>query len=411
MTGGEWCLDDGGARMTSASATPATSSHAVATADSPSTGERHTLLPRLSPATDAVLFDDFRLLQASSSLACTDADVAAFIRQRLAAIALRLANAGRLCLQEHQLRAVRQAAFDQYARSLEVVQASAAGLDALSDAGIALVVTKGPGIALSCHNPLERPFGDLDVIVHPNDFRHAVSVLSDCGYGADPATLPPWRWFDTTCQEAVNLHSNDGGSIDVHHHVPPWLWARYIRPKGLIADAHDVSFCGYHLPLVSPNHNLLISSLHIVSDRNRPGETLMAWRDLLVLASTCDPGEVLALSDGYKLTGWLRWIMSQLPPDVRPEGLWSALSHSRRPVAHRVRLFLLSPPAVGSRHMIGQAFRLPARNAVCYLAGMVFPSRHFLASHSPNTRPRYRTWWRTSLKGMLRPRAPHGAKG
>ncbi len=380
-------------------------------ADSPSTVEQHTLLPLLSPAIDAVLFDDFRLPQARSALACTDADVTVLIRQRLAAVALRLANVGRLCLQQHQLHTVRQASFDQYTRALEIVQASAPGLNALREAGIALVLTKGPGIALSCHNPLERPFGDLDVIVHPHDFRRAVTILAQCGYSLDRAKLPPWPWFYTTCQEAVNLHCDDGGSIDVHHHIPPWLWARYIHPKALLADSHDVSFCGYQVPLVGPSHNLLISSLHIVSDRNRPGETLMAWRDLLVLASACDPAEVLTLSERYHLTGWLRWIMAQLPPDVRPEGIWVALSHSRGAVAHRVRLSLLSPPAVGSRHMIGQAFRLPAKNAICYLAGMVVPSRHFLASHFPSTRNRYRTWWLASLKGMRRPRTSRPTKG
>ncbi|HEX5914128.1 MAG TPA: hypothetical protein VFY54_13450, partial [Rubrobacter sp.] len=64
------------------------------------------------------------------------------------------------------------------------------------------------------------------------------------------------------------------------------------------------------------------------------------------------------------------------------------------------RLRHLLPPAVGSRHVIGQAFRLPFPNAVSFMAGYLVPSRAFLTGRygSPNA---YGQWWGDAF-GRLR---------
>lgn len=119
----------------------------------------------------------------------------------------------------------------------------------------------------------------------------------------------------------------------------------------------------------------------------------MPWRDLLTLARVCEPYDVLTLAARYDLVGWLRWIISELPEFVRPVPLWDLLRMSGEEPTNMLRLRHLLPPAVGSRHIIGQALRLPIGNALSYLVAMSVPSRRFLQTKLPGSRFSYVKWW------------------
>jgi hypothetical protein len=348
------------------------------------------------------MFGDFRLTNGSGPLPCTDADIVTLTAHRLAGVALRLVSTEDLVATPKQLSALRRASFADCARSVSVVQRSQDGLDALRGAEVPFAVSKGPGIALQSPHPAERPFTDLDLLVHPRSFFRARAVLASLGYRLEVMNLPPWLWFESACQEAINLKSPGGGSLDLHHHLPPWLWARGIDLPHLIAQAEPTLVWGHDLPLVPLPYNLLIVALHIVSDRHRPGATLMAWRDLLVMASATDDAEVLALADHCNLTAWLRWILHELPPDVRPPSLWSVLAHEPKALPHRRRLALITPPAFGASHVIGQALRLPVANSLKYFAGLALPSSQFLRARYPHLRHPRAHWWAASLRGLSR---------
>ncbi len=160
------------------------------------------------------------------------------------------------------------------------------------------------------------------------------------------------------------------------------------------------SYGGATLPLLGPAYNLLITALHVISDHNRPGQTLMSWRDLVTLANVAETETVIALAKEHHLVGWLRWIIGELPDDVRPMELLDRLCQEPGHLSRRVRLRLLLPPAIGSRHMVGHAFRLPAPNAFLFLAGMSLPSRQFLKLHFPGQTARYIRWWQHSLANL-----------
>jgi hypothetical protein len=181
--------------------------------------------------------------------------------------------------------------------------------------------------------------------------------------------------------------------MDLHHHLPPWLWTRQVDFKALIAAVEVHRFAGSDLPLLPPVYNLLVSALHVVSDHNRPGQTLMAWRDVLTLARGCHSDEVLRVAERWELLGWLRWIIGELPDEVRPSELSDLLLASGQRPGNRLRLRHLLPPSFGSRHTIGQALRLPALNSLCYLAGMFVPCRQFLQTKLPGSRLTYVRWW------------------
>lgn len=363
---------------------------------------RRALFPSLSPVVEAVLFLDFAEPSPASLRApWSDADIARLAQQRLASLALRLVMRYEVPLPPRNMDALRAAAFKASSTTLHHTARSARALAVLSEDHIPFVISKGPGIALTCRGVNERPFTDLDVLVTPNNFSRALARLAALDYSEHIQNRPPWPWFDRYCREAVNLRSAEGGSIDLHHHLPPWLWTRNLDVQTLIAAGEVQHFAGSDLPLLPPEHNLLVTAFHVVSDHDRPGQTLMAWRDLLTLARACQPQEALLLANRANLVGWLRWVIGELPDQVRPTELWQALSVSGQQPANRLRLWQLLPPAFGSRHALGHALRLPAPNSWYYVLGMLVPSRQFLHTKLPESHSPYLTWWRDCYLRVL----------
>jgi hypothetical protein len=370
--------------------------------------------PPMSPALRAVAFADFVVDPDRWVAGATwgARDLRSIEVNRLAATAVRLHDHGLIQLPAQGLSRLRSAAFAGSSRTVQIARATGPGLAELRSRGIPFVITKGPGIAQCEVRSLERPFDDLDVLVAPLHFLRAASLLSQAGYRESSESSPPRHYFDRWCREAVNLRDGAGGSIDLHHHVPPWRWTSAVHVSDLVTRRTSIRFGGETLEVASPLDNLLVVALHIFSDRNRAGATVRTWRDLLVLARAVDETEAAALFRGVGLQGWLQWILEQYPAEVRPEPLAAALGPVAPVPPHRLRLRVLVPTGVGAgSHSIRYAFRLPFPHACLYLLGMAWPSREFLAARFPGARHLLIRWWldRGRLPGSERPdpRRPH----
>jgi len=356
-------------------------------------------LPALGPVTRSVLFHDFAAFPASDAAAWAR-ELPVLVEHRLAATALRHARETGVALPGAVEAALQASSFDWAVRTRDTVVGSGAALDALRRSGMRFVVTKGPGIASAYRGLTERPYSDLDVLLATTDFDRARRILTALGLTEEERNLAPWPFFDRLCREAVNLRGADGASIDVHHHVPPWYWGRHLRAEEVVAEAEVGEVMGLRLECASARHNLVIAGLHVVSDRNRPGRSLIVWRDLLCLAAACDPDDAAEAAAGARLAGWLHWVLASLPGEVRPARLMAALAARDQPVFGRRRLELLLPPRVGSRHLVGQVLRLPLPNGMAFLAGTALPSRRFVVAKAPSDPHPYRRWWRDSLLGL-----------
>ena len=84
---------------------------------------------------------------------------------------------------------------------------------------------------------------------------------------------------------------------------------------------------------------------------------------------------------------------SPLPPaEVQPVELLDRLGDQAE--IHAIwRLKMLLPPRFGSRHLLGQVFRLPVSHAVLFTAGMLVPSPGYLRTRYPKHRHPYLKWW------------------
>lgn len=314
-------------------------------------------------------------------------------RQKLVGLLLRYARA-------HQVRfpaevAAQLQGFDfAWTRlTAEVIRPAAEVIQALAADGIGVVVSKGPGIAACYSGPGLRPYGDIDLLVPPDRFSAVVRRLDRLGWIEEAGNQQPWPYFVRRAREGVNLRRPPTGSLDLHHRLPPWIFTSGLPASELIARAVPVSVAGCELPVLSRPDNLLVAALHIVSDRNQPGGSLIVWRDLVELAAAVDTAEALERAQAAGLAGWLRSVLLALPAEVRPVALLEALGTATA-LPHPRRLdWLLSRRADRFGVVATQFLRLPLANGLGLLAGVAVPSPSFLRQKYPAERHRYRRWW------------------
>ena len=364
------------------------------------------LLPSLGPATVAALFhgvDGGTTPPVDPSAWARDADT--IVGQRLAGLALLSAESSSVNLTSATRDRLSQARGIETARCLMIEAAAVVALQALEDAGIPLVVTKGPAVAQAYPHASLRPFFDVDSLVPPDRFEEAFGILRRLGFTEPAHQTQPRGYFNRWCREGVNLIRSDGGSIDLHHHIPPWVWGQRLSFEAVLSRSRMIPIAGGPVRAAHPIHNLLITALHVISDKGRPGRRLLIWRDLVALARVCEAAAAAEEARRVRLD-WLLWfVLQQLPPTVRPRALEDALGRPRRPPGDAARLRRLLPPALGSRHQIAQAFRLPAPQAAAFVVGYTVPSRSFL--HARYGRgSSYVRWWRDAV---FRLRSARGA--
>jgi Uncharacterised nucleotidyltransferase len=358
------------------------------------------LFPPMGRAAERALFHGIDGAPPGASPEDWARDLHLIVHHRLAGLALAAVAADGTKLDQRTEELLTQARETDVVRSMAAEVAAPAAIARLREADVSSVVTKGPGIADTYPQPALRPFRDIDILVSRERFPRARRGLESLGFHSLPDRERPRAYFDLQCREAVNLFRDDGTSIDLHHHIPPWIWGRRLHFQDIRHRAQMFQLPAGTIPVADRLHNLVIACLHLISDGGRPGQTLLIWRDLVSLAHATDPRDGAEEARRVGLDWCLSFVLRALPDFARPPELLHHLGGARPDPAEGFRLRHLLPPAVGSRHVVGQAFRLPFPNAVSFLAGYLVPSRAFLKGRygSPNA---YRRWWGDAF-GRLR---------
>ena len=352
---------------------------------------RTPLFPEIGPATAAALFQGVPGAPAvPTDPQVWEEELPAIVFDRLAGLALTAASNGNVSLPAASFDRLRQESAHRSASVLMVEERAIAVTDALRTNGIPLVITKGPGIARAYPDRSLRPFSDIDILVPQPRFNEAAAIMLSLGF--HEAGPQPRPYFNHSCREAVNLKREDGASIDLHHHIPPWVWGGRIDFANIVEASESHQVVGGELPVASTEHNLLIAALHVISDKGRPGRTLMVWRDLIALSAACDVEVAVREARRSRLDWLVSYVLQELPDFAAPRELIDGLGQIAPSRRDARRMQLLLPPGIGSRHQISQAFRLPLPQALAFLAGYVFPSRTFLRSRFGRDWS-YVSWW------------------
>ncbi len=297
---------------------------------------------------------------------------------RLAGTALRICRGFPTNISAESITQLRNASFRSISATAGSRTASVEAIASLAAANVPSVILKGPGIAEHYPHPAERPYCDLDVFVRKEDFKSAMVILAADGYSEGVASRQPWQALQWATREAVNLRSPSGGSIDLHHTIPPWLWGRPIRFADIYRRSVARTFSGFDVRVASPEDNLVIACLHVVSDHNSPGATLIIWRDIAMLAASIDRSRFAATVGELGLGGWVAWVFANMPEGTLAVDLVQEITSLNQQIPHVRRLTMLLPPHIGSRHLLSQVLRLPPSRALLYLGGVLAPSHDFL---------------------------------
>jgi hypothetical protein len=152
-----------------------------------------------------------------------------------------------------------RAAADQHMRMIQAVHLAGRLLE---DADCEWAIVKGPALVELLYEgaPGRRPYGDLDVLVHPADFRTAVERLT-----ADGATLHDrnWKVLRRDMRGEVHVSLRNGVLIDLHWNLINMYRGRMaIDSAEVITRRRRVQIGPLVLPSLEPEDALLHLALH-----------------------------------------------------------------------------------------------------------------------------------------------------
>jgi hypothetical protein len=292
----------------------------------------------------------------------------------------------------------RSLAMDLQLRSMAAWIAARSVLRRLEDRSISAVVIKGPAVERFHPRGLPRPYSDVDLLVRPSDFRAAVALCEEEGF-VDDTTHPQWPWFDLLCKEGVNLHRDDGGNLDVHHHVPPWVFGARLTPDAVLDLATWDEIAGVPVRFADADRSLVIASLHVLNDLWKGRIGLGSWRDILVLLDRVGIEAAESTFDELKL-GWLLGLVTDTLAAGVPEAQVPRTRRAHRiPLAVRARIGALgwSRATSFSRQQASWCARLPLPAAMAFLGGCIVPAPRYIDDRYGS----YRSYWRTMYRDAV----------
>lgn len=165
------------------------------------------------------------------------------------------ANADRFgSVPEEVAEALRIRARAQVQRSLQLSSELHAVLDTLDEAAVPAIPYKGPVLSEVAHgDPGARQYGDVDLVVSPDDFDRACAALETDGYRATKAL--------NALGETV-LETGDGAVVEVHSHLLPKFFPTTLPFADVWRRRSSVEVGGRQVPALAPADRFLVLCVH-----------------------------------------------------------------------------------------------------------------------------------------------------
>jgi hypothetical protein len=271
-------------------------------------------------------------------------------------------------------------------RNRLLLDALAAVLRALADAGISVIVLKGAAlIALVYREPALRPMVDVDVLVHAADRLEARAVLERLGYALSRAETRPGVLTAHESEIELRKPGPHGAAVDLHwslfdspHHQyrvdMAWFWRT----------AEPATIGGAPARVLGPVAQLLHLSGHLVL--HHQGRGLLWWHDLAEVVHTdgarLDWDTLLAGAREFDLQLPLRRVLVELAahwevPVPAPVLERLRTEHPSRAEARLVAQ-LGTRPAAGRRFWIDLAGMRSWRSRWQFAAANLLPSAAYM---------------------------------
>lgn len=147
-------------------------------------------------------------------------------------------------------------------RSLVLVSELGQIATALADRGVRALAYKGPVVSAAAYgSPILRPMRDLDVLIHPRDFRAVEGVLLARGYRRVTGVLwpPLQRLLEYQCCFA---RERDGALVELHWTLMPRDVCAAIGLDDLWERRREVEIAGHAIPCLAAEDRLLSLCVH-----------------------------------------------------------------------------------------------------------------------------------------------------
>jgi Uncharacterised nucleotidyltransferase len=261
--------------------------------------------------------------------------------------------------------------------------------EVLERAAVPFRVLKGPAVAhLDYPDPALRDFGDIDLLIHPDDLDRTIAVLGRRGY---VRRFPePRAGFDRRFAKSVSVTNADGQQFDLHRTLAPGafglrlhVWMLWNEPAahftagghsfGALRSAERFIHACYHAvvgnapPRLVPQRDIAQMLLRGSVETDRVRGLAAAWDCEAVVAHAITAAWlVLRLSDMVALSAWA----ARFRPGTRRE---RELARVTSPG------YSFTAQAVDSIRAIRGA-----RNRLAYLSALTFPHRSYLDGRHPS---------------------------
>ena len=206
--------------------------------------------------------------------------------------------------------------------------------DVLAAANVTWRLTKGAAVAhLDYPDPSLRPFGDADILIHPDDWDVAVAALLEAGCRRSSPELDP-QW-DNRFGKGATLNAPEGLEIDLHRRFAIGRFGVRSRMHELYEGGESITLAGRHIPTLDGAGRLLHSCHHAALggyrhfrahrdiaqqllvtgvDWTSAVETATRWKvDAVVARAITDAWRVLGLTVHHPAVDWARAARIPLP--------------------------------------------------------------------------------------------------
>ena len=140
-------------------------------------------------------------------------------------------------------------------------------LSACAEAALDIIVLKGAALAETVYpRPSLRPFGDIDILVRPEDAGRAYALLSGLGYAAEAVA---WAGLKDgqTCESNFFRHTERGPVvIELHTNLlnNALLWSQvHLDLSGLWSRSQPACLAGVDALVLGPEDQILHLCLHL----------------------------------------------------------------------------------------------------------------------------------------------------
>lgn len=331
-----------------------------------------------------------------------DTMLPAITRERLSGLAFGAITAGDSEPSTEALASLRAMHREAMLVAIGVERAACEVLGALADAGITPVIHKGPSIAHTVYDdPAHRPFGDVDLLVHPADLDRAFAVLVALGYRR--RYPQPRPGFDRRFGKGAAFVAADGTEIDLHRSFAAGPFGLTIDVEEVHAARRTAAVLDGAAATMAPEHQLIATAVHAALGDRHP--RVLNLRDIaqLLAVDAIDPDAVVRAACRWKVDGPVAAAIVAAAGALgiagdEPLVAWAGKHEPSRAQRSAMRAYTAPSRSYATQSIAAVRVIPGVRDRAAYLRAMLLPDRSYLADRDRGLLRRWTRIVRTAVR-------------